>query len=176
MTSIQTKSGDSEARTLPAADSPECSSFFVFHSPDVLEEMKLDIRTSRGSLHRPDENLHIEEIEARFLAASAAASEGYESQEAESNPNGSELKMESSNEDITWAFYPNSMQVGSNNMGSMSNDLQSICNCICAVPLRKATYPNFAIRFSSQERHNLSPSSIDSTDQTSPLKVQKSSE
>ena len=105
MISIHTKS---EARALSSA---ECSSFFVFHSPDVREEMKLDIRPSRGFLHRPTEYLHIERIEARFLAASAVASEGYGSQEAESNPIGSELKMESSMEDITWEFYPKSMQV-----------------------------------------------------------------
>jgi hypothetical protein len=107
MTSIQTKS-------------PECSSFFVFHSPDVREEMKLDIRTSRGSLHRPDENLHSEDIEARCLAASASSSVGigYESQEGASNPDVSELNMESPMEDNTWAFYPNSMQViGSSTRG-----------------------------------------------------------
>ncbi len=118
MTTIQTKSeartlsgADSEEWTLSGAGSPECGAFFVFHSPDVSEETKLDIRPSRGSLHRPDEHLYIEAIEARILAASAATSEGYESQEAESNPDGSELKMDSSVEDRTWAYYPNSMQV-----------------------------------------------------------------
>jgi hypothetical protein len=123
MTSIQTKS---EARTLTGTDSPECSSFFVFHSP----------------LHRPDENLHIADIEARFLAASAS-SIGYESQEGASNPDVSELNMESPMEDNTWAFYPNSMQVvGSSTRGSISNGLSF-------TSLRKTTCTDFAIRLVS---------------------------
>ncbi len=126
----------SDARILSGADFPECSSFFVFHSPssEIREEITLDIRPSRGSLQRPDENLHIEEIEARFWAATAA-SEDNESQEAESNPDGSrvpsDMKMEGSIEDVTWAVYPKTMQVRNSKYGSLVSMLRVFVDLIC---------------------------------------------